>query len=340
MIFLRSILLLLSLWPALAGAQELLFSSDSMLRLKMQGDLDVCIQDRGEERSYHPVEVIWYHNQDSTSIPMEIRVRGNFRRRKSTCLFPPLHIKMKKDTVVGTVFEGQKKLKLVTHCRGKNQAFEQKLFLEYLAYRSYNLLTEESFRVRLVEITYVHTGKDPYTEVHHGFLIEDDEDMAERIGGRLLEGGNIHPLQVDPVAGNRMALFEYMIGNTDWSIPAMHNVKLVLREPGTPPLVVPYDFDWSGLVDAPYAEPNPMLGIASVRERLYRGFCRPEESWEPVWEVFLAKKEEMLALYETSPYLTKAEKQQAMRYLREFYDIIETPGRRKFNIEERCRTNE
>lgn len=320
--------------------QQSLFNSDSMLILKVEGDLHAAINDRDDERGYHPIMVSQYKEDgDSVVLPMLTKVRGNFRRRRSTCQFPPLRFKMADSVVTGTVFEGQRKLKLVTHCRGKNQAFEQKLFQEYLVYRAYNLLTEQSFRVRLVEITYVNTGRKPYTQVHHGFLIEDDDDLAERLGGTKMESGNVHPMSADGVSANRLALFEYMIGNTDWSIPAGHNMELIIPEPGAAPIVVPYDFDWSGIVGAPYAEPNPLLGITNVRERVYRGFCRPESTWEPVWAAFADSKESIIQLYLDFPYLTKQEKNSAIKYIEGFYDIIEDPRKRKANIEDVCRTN-
>lgn len=322
-----------------AYSQQPLFSSDSMLIIKVEGDLHACINDRGDERDYHAITVTHYTEGDSIILPMKAKVRGNFRRRKSTCQFPPLRLKMADSVVLGTVFEGQGKIKLVTHCRGKNQAFEQKLFQEYLVYRAYNLLTDQSFRVRLIEVTYVNTGKRPYTQVHHGFLIEDDDDMAARLGGTKMETANVHPMSADGVSANRLALFEYMIGNTDWSIPAAHNMELIMLEPGTPPIVVPYDFDWSGIVGAPYAEPNPLLGISNVKERIYRGFCRPESTWEPVWEAFEENKDAIIQLYLDFPYLTKQEKNSAIKYIEEFYDIIEDPRKRKLNIEDKCRTN-
>lgn len=334
------ITLLLLLSTGIVFAQQPLFSSDSMLIIKVEGDLHACINDRGDERDYHPIMVTHYQEHgDSVVLPMNAKVRGNFRRRKSTCQFPPLRFKMEDSVVTGTVFQGQRKIKLVTHCRGKNQAFEQKLFQEYLVYRAYNLLSDQSFRVRLIEITYVNTGKKPYTQVHHGFLIEDNDDLASRMGGTKMETSNVHPLNADGVSANRLALFEYMIGNTDWSIPAAHNMELIITEPGTPPIVVPYDFDWSGIVDAPYAEPNPMLGISNVKERVYRGFCRPESTWEPVWEAFEQNKEPIIQLYLDFPYLTKQEKNASIKYIESFYEIIEDPRQRKLKIEDVCRTN-
>ena len=44
-------------------------------------------------------------------INVGVRARGNFRR--STCYFPPIKMKIKKSDAKGTIFKGNKKLKLV-----------------------------------------------------------------------------------------------------------------------------------------------------------------------------------------------------------------------------------
>ncbi len=318
--------------------QSRLFGSDSMLVLTVEGDLRTCIRDRGDDPAYHPISVTVYSPAGgSVVLDMQAKVRGNFRKKPGVCPFPPLKINMKKKQVKGTIFEGEDKLKLVTHCKGKNQAFEHILFQEYLAYRAYQLLTDESFRVRLVEITYVNTGKRPFKEVHHGFLIEDDEALAERLGGQLQMGGTILPSDTEEISSNRLALFQYMIGNTDWSIPGAHNVVILRKEAGTILTCIPYDFDWSGIVNAPYAQPSRLLEIKSVRERLFRGACRPEETWTPVWEQFQSIKEDLFFLYTTFPYLSEVERKKSIRYLEEFYEIIENPRTRKRNILDACR---
>ena len=63
-----------------------------------------------------------------------------------------------------------------------------------------------------------------------------------------------------------MSVFQYMVGNTDWSMVRFHNVE-VSRTPRGVYVPVPYDFDWTGLVSTRYARPNEGLGIRSVRQR-------------------------------------------------------------------------
>jgi hypothetical protein len=97
--------------------------------------------------------------------------------------------------------------------------------------------------------------------------------------------------RTDLHAANRVALFQYMIGNTDWSIVRERNVTLLLGEDGYQrPL--PFDFDMSGLVNAHYAGPAPGLPIDDVTERFYLGFCDPETDWEQLFGEFLNRQQE------------------------------------------------
>src|ERR1700759_1686690 len=54
-------------------------------------------------------------NKDS--LPVGLKARGNYRLRE--CYFPPLTIKIPKKDAKNTVFEGNKKLKLVLPCENK-----------------------------------------------------------------------------------------------------------------------------------------------------------------------------------------------------------------------------
>ena len=185
---------------------------------------------------------------------IEVRTRGIFRRNKRNCNFPPLRFDFPKKQMEGTVFEGQDKLKLVTPCHDGRDNFQRYVYREYLAYKAYQLLTPASFRVRLVEITYVDINDDYDTRTKIGFLLESDEDMAERNRAIHVEyddfgTGQFHPARVDGDGAVLVAMFNYMIGNTDWSAVEGHNTKLIQTEEGKY-LTVPYDFDSSGAVNA------------------------------------------------------------------------------------------
>jgi hypothetical protein len=232
------------------------------------------------------------------------------------------------------VFEGQRALKLVTHCRNTDD-YEQYILHEYLVYRIFNLLTPRSFRARLVKTNYFDAAAGKQVAARYGMFLEDDDDVARRAEGRIVDVPNVLFKEVDPESLTRMALFQFMIANTDFSIIRLHNVRLI-QDPRRVISTVPYDFDFSGLVDAPYANPDKKLGIASVRDRLYRGPCRTAAALDPLLEGFRAKKAEILALYESLPDLAPAYRRQARQYLDGFYSVIEHKDRVQKVFVDRC----
>ncbi len=310
-----------------------LFATDEPLELILAGDLKPILKDKSDDRPYRPAQLSYLDaNDDTVSLDISVKTRGFYRRKYLDCDVPPLRLNVKKKQVANTVFAGQDKLKLVTHCRNPVDAYEQYALQEYLIYKTYNLLTPNSFLVRLVRITYVDTERDREPITKYGFLIEDEDRLAERLGGRNLERGVIHQEDTDKDNATMLAVFQYMMGNTDWSVPAHHNIKFVYFGPGAPPLSVPYDFDMAGIINTPYAEPDPRLGIRSVRDRLFRGYCRTREEFNTVFTQFNAQQDAIYALYQDFPFLDEKLKKRSMKYLDEFYKIINKPRtvRREF----------
>lgn len=318
-----------------------LFDDHEVLKITLEFNERTVLRDRGEETDYHPLKISWTDRDSTlTTVDARIKVRGNFRRKRINCRFPPLRIRFDPETVAGTVFEGQKKLKLVTHCQTKRSQYEQYLLHEYLIYRSYNIVSPKSFRVRLLEITYKDSRGKGDSFTRYGFVLEDEDKMARRLGGRIVEVQNVHPDQTEYELSNTLAIFQYMMGNTDWSISALHNIKLVMLDSGDPPVAVPYDFDWSGIINTGYAEPSRILDIKTVRERVFRGFCRSEAEFTEAFQEFKNNKEAIYALYrEHSPPLEQSELSQALEYLDEFYEIINSMSKSKREIIDRCRTD-
>jgi hypothetical protein len=242
----------------------------------------------------------------------------------------------------GTAFEGQDKLKLVTPCQDGRDAYQNYIYDEYLAYLAFQAVTPFSFRVRLVEITYIDIEGDYDTRTKHGFLIEDEDAMAARNRATMVEATQFHPSRMDPSHAVRVALFNYMIANSDWSPVFFHNSKLVRTEDARF-LTVPYDFDWSGAVNARYAAPDPSLSIRNVRERVYRGFCRPELEYEAAVEVFRATRDEIRALYEGFAALgykdfDADDAKDALDYYRDFYKVVDDPREFDRKIVRACRS--
>lgn len=320
------------------GGNPPLFASDEVLEITLVADFEQLDDDRAEENPERPA-MLQLTGADGavTELPLDVRTRGGFRLRPSTCDFPNLRLDFDASPqAANTVFAGQNDVKLVAHCRDDDE-YEQNMFEEYLSYRLYNVLTDESFRVRLARITYrdVNGSADPVTR--HGFLIEDVDMLAARFGGLHLEVRGADPQELDAASSARVELFEYMIGNTDFSIVNFHNAEVVRFPDGTyhP---IPYDFDFAGLVDAPYAMPSSILDTRSVLERVYRGFCRPAVDMDSLFASFRARRDAFVRTIRAQPELEPKRADRAIRYLDEFFSTIESPRARGNLIERRCRT--
>lgn len=271
---------------------------------------------------------------DSTIITKNIRIqaRGAFRRQH--CHLPPFWINIKKADVENENLQHTKKIKLVNHCKGA-ESYNNYVLKEYLTYKLYNILTPYSFRVGLVKMKYIDTGRKNKVTEGWAFMIEPEQMMAERLNSFPIKNDNISHTRTDSVSTDRVAVFQYMVGNGDYSIAGRHNVKLIkINEFQKPyPIPVPYDFDYSGLVNTYYALPGENLDLESVRERYFLGVCRSEEEYKSTLNYFKEKKEELIQLIADFEYLEEIEKADMINYLNEFYNEIDLQRfiERKFN---------
>lgn len=248
--------------------------------------------------------------------PLKVNVRGRFRRMN--CDFPPLKLNFDKDDLRAAGLETHDDLKLVTHCLDRPQGDEYVL-REYLAYKMYRVLTGISFRAQLVKITYIDTEDEaPFTRL--GIILEDEKELAARLDGTLCEDCYNTPYQAfDKFSLAVLDLFQYMIGNIDYKPKLLRNLKLLKPEDGSKYHLIPYDFDFSGLVDPPYAIPPDELDIRSVRDRIYLGFEHPPEDFARAFEFLQSKKQELLASVEECPMLDQSSKRKTDRYIQSFY---------------------
>jgi hypothetical protein len=315
-----------------------LFQSDETLYLTLSMDMKTVFSNRKEEEKHPAVISYTDHAGTKITIPMMVNLRGNFRKDPNNCDFPPLRFDFSKTTVKNTIFEGQDKVKLVTHCRSRLQLYEQNVLKEYLAYKLYNLLTEESYLVRLVHMTYADDKGELDTIDKIAFLLEPTGQMAARNGCEKLKVSNIHQTKTNQYKTTVMALFQYLIGNTDWSVWAQHNIVLLKEDTSVVPIVVPYDFDWSGLVNAPYAVPAEFLPIETVRTRLYRGFCVSNTVLQPALDEFRQRKDEIYQTCNNIPFLSDKELKKILKYIDDFFSIIENPKKVESVFQHKCRT--
>ncbi len=316
-----------------------LFASDSILEISLVFDTKTVIRDIDDQKAiYHPA-ILSYTDSNGLPVTLDVKVktRGHFRKLRDNCTFPPLRINFKKKQVGGTLFEGQDKIKLVTHCRTNNSKFEQFILEEYLIYKMYSMLTDYSFKVRLVKINYIDLyGKtQPFSK--YAFFLETLDQLAERHGATVLETKGLHQETVDYATMNQLVVFQYLIGNTDWSVPNLHNIELLLVSAGRAAVPVPYDFDFSGIINIPYAKPPEHLPIKSVRQRLFRGYCRTREQLEPSFSSLRQLEDSIISLYSNSMLLTPKQKKQSILYLEQFFETINDERRIRSEFINNCR---
>jgi hypothetical protein len=268
-------------------------------------------------------------------LPVQLGSRGHLRLNTRTCEFVPIRVEFPKEGIEGTPFEGQTNLKLGTHCQNDKE-FDQYVLREYLAYRLSNLVTPRSYRARLARATYVDAKSKKTISTHNALFLEHDNDVARRLGGREVALPRIEFKDLDPDALTGMMLLNYMIGNTDYSIYALHNVKIVQDKKRTL-IPVPYDNDMSGFVHPPYAIPDPRLHIRSVADRLYRGPCRTVEEFNTAAEPFRAKKTDMFAVIDGQKDLGGSHKSEMKDYLESFFKAIDSPEAIKKNFVNGCK---
>lgn len=310
-----------------------LFTADAPLDLRLTADFDAIAKERGETKHDHPGVLAWVGPAgDTVSLDVKLRTRGHFRLR--ICEYPPLRVDFPRKRAGATVFAGQNTLKLTVQCRG-GERYANYVLEEYLLYRAYNLLTELSFRVRLARVTYVDArGKDD-PETRFAFFLEDDDDMARRNGGLVFKQGGVYAQSTDFDQVGLLGVFQYMIGNTDWSIPGLHNIVLV-QDSSRAVFPVPYDFDWSGVISTPYARPDSRLGISSVRERLFRVACRTPEDLAPAFALLRSRQDTIYGLYRAQAGLDPKRVKQALEYYDQFYRTIADARRARNAVELRC----
>jgi hypothetical protein len=298
-----------------------LFNSDDTLHFTLKANLKVLLKDRGKSPKNHWGQISYVNETGKTKeMPVQVKVRGNFRRMVENCAFPPLLIDFDKKKKGNSVFNQQNKLKLVTHCLKKDYIMQ-----EYLVYKIFNLITDNSFKARIAHVTYQDsTGKIP-SELRLGIFLEDEADIAKRLNTQEYKKIRIRQAQLDSVQMATVSVFEYLIGNTDWSVLFGHNIKLYYVT-GKLPLAVPYDFDHAGIVNTPYATPAQELEeIVSVKQRLYRGIAYSPALFEQIFEKFRRAKPDIYALYRDNKSLEKSYIKYVLGYLDDFYKTINNP---------------
>jgi hypothetical protein len=310
-----------------------LFEDTAVIDAVLEGPLGE-LMDSPDSREQLPFTL----RVDGTEHAVKVRLRGKSRLR--VCDFLPLRLNLKKGDVDGTLFAGQDKLKLVVPCHTSRRG-EANLLEEYAVYRIFNLLTPASYQVRLLRMTFRDSAADGDTGTLHTFLLEPEVQLAERLGGLRSDRAEVALGWLDEQHMALVYVFQYLVGNVDWSLVlpeaddrCCHNGTLI--ETGAELLYVPYDFDLTGFVDAPYAFPPPDLRLKSVTQRRYRGFCTDRDYLRQALRTIVAKRPEIVDVVQSLPVLSGKDKASRIAYLDQFFRAAGDEERLLDRFERRC----
>jgi hypothetical protein len=327
---------LLAAVPLPAAAQRLFRKTDPV-PVTFTTDLRSLVRNRDSTKFVPFGSVMAYVDDEgkAATMPVTLRARGHFRRQSANCDFPPLLLEFKKQDAEGTLFQGNTKLKITTTCRPRTAEYEQYILAEYALYRVYQVVSPAHFRTRLARVTYKDSLARMADVTTWAFFIEDDKEVAKEYDQALekRQGARFDDLEPQQLAIT--ALFQYMIGNTDWSVGGLHNVAL-LRDSTITISTVAYDFDWSGAVNARYAFPDKSLPIKRVVDRLYRGPCLSAAEWQPIFARFTAARPAIDSIYASIPDLDPKRKATTLAYFEQFWKTIANPREAKRELIDPC----
>jgi len=311
--------------PAAPG----LFDAEDTLTVAITAPWRELIRNRNFQGAYPAT--IEYVDRSGAPVSLALTVERRGINRQKVCRFPPIKLRFDNETVAGTVFQGQKSLKMVTHCQERSN-YDQLYVLEMLAYRIYNQLTDRSFRVRPLTVTYRDTDGGKEDDPVFAFLIEDDKEVAHRLGLKKITVPSIGPQRLDPGDAALMSLFQYLIANADWAAlrgpdpdECCHNVKLLGPKPEDAPgplIAVPYDFDASGLVNADYAAPAPGLPIRKVTQHLFWGYCAHNDALPGARRQVLAQEQAIYDLVSAEENLQSRRRDRANKFLEKGFKVL------------------
>lgn len=307
---------------------------EDLLSLHIKTNMKQLIKEKEEEKKQEAE--LSYLNKAGAKVVQAIKVRTRGNMRKNICSVPPIKIYFPKDTLEKAGFKRKfNDYKLVFSCQSSS-IYENYILKEYLIYKLYNLFTENSYRVQLIHLTIEDTAEKHKTVESYGFIIENDDLLAARLNGELINPKILSPKSITPESYDQMAVFQFMVGNTDWFMYNKHNLK-ILKQPVVKYIaVIPYDFDYAGIINTNYATPHEKLPIEYVRERFFLGMCRDKGTYEPILQKFRDKKEAVLATCSNLQYLDEKAKKNAINYLEDFFEILDNPKKIRQKIVQHC----
>lgn len=300
------------------------FEDTSLLEMQLRFDFDSFCKNRDKNKCEDLAAQIVYKDLAGEAVTLDVRlkIRGRWGGKSADCQLPALFVLFDPQDTAGSIFAGQSMLPLTTHCRHLDRRYADYTISEYLAHRIYMRLSPVSVRARLARIDYIDTGSDNH-RTRYGFFTEHFASVADRNGREYYEPELLHISEMGQQGMARHALFQYMIGNLDWSAVKSHNVAL-FQAPDGSVLPAPFDFDYSGLVSAEYASPPKSLSVNHVTTRVFRGYCLPDVEWASLFAEFVAIREGILQEIPTLPWMSSMEERRVRLWLARFYERIES----------------
>ena len=317
------------------GGAAAFFESQEPIEVTLTTNIGKIRGDKGENPPWRPATLSYKDPEGNlVTVPLKARTRGIWRLKM--CDFPPLRLNFSGATSKGTIFHKLDKPKMVNYCHDMD-SYEQYILQEYQLYRIYQLLTPVSHKARLLKFAYADSGDGKVRARRYGFIMEEPKALAARLGGRVMEQKGALPGDLDGYQDALFGVFQYFIGNTDFSEAGLHNVELFFTDDGVA-MPIAYDFDFAGAVNARYATPDERLHIQNVRQRLFRGYCSDADAYGKVFALFNEKKPQIYALYADSigKLMDRGTVRETLRYFNEFYETINDQRSAKRSIMESC----
>ena len=311
------------------------FESQEPIEVTLTTNIGKIRGDKGDNPPWREATLSYNSAEGSLiTVPLKARTRGIWRLKM--CEFPPLRLNFSGGTSKGTIFQKLDKPKLVSYCHDTD-SYEQYILQEYQLYRVYHVLTPMSHRARLLKFVYADSAGGKVRARRYAFIMEEPKALADRLGGKVMEQKGALPGDLDSFQDALFGVFQYFIGNTDFSEAALHNVELFFNNEGvaTP---IAYDFDFAGAVNARYATVDERLSIKNVRQRLFRGYCTDAAAYAKVFTLFNEKKPQIYALYSDSVgnLMDRGTVKETLSYFNDFYDTINDKRAAKRLIVESC----
>jgi len=322
-------------------AADPLFQSDEIIDVRIEAPLRTILSERPFDEELPATFHYTSSAGEAVTFDIKMRTRGKFRRKAEICHFPPMRLNFISSQTKGTLFHKQDKVKLVTHCQSTSK-YEQTILREYMAYRILNVMTDASFRVRLLRITYIDTEGKRRDQTRFGFIIEHRDRLAKRLKMPVLDVPKTNSGLLQREYASTVSIFQYLIGNTDFSSvkgvegePCCHNHVLFGNE-NEPVWSIPYDFDQAGLVDAEHAGANPRFRLRTVKQRLHRGRCMHNDLINATIAKYNDKRDEIFQVIGSPDVASKSTINKMTKYVEQFYKTINNPKRVNSELIKNC----